>query len=113
MTLDILLRETRKRWTGSRRGIVRPLRFSRASSTNAAARVWSAVTVPNVTRRGLPSRRSRSTQNLDPSGWPRSMNPRSVADRVLAPARLCRERESIAQADALSRGCHRSLSATS
>ena len=82
MTLDILLRETRKRWTGSRWGIVRPLRFSRATSTNAAARVWSAVTVPNVTRRGLPSRRSRSTQNLDPSGRTRSMIPRSVASRI-------------------------------
>ena len=87
--------------------------FSRASSADAAERVWSAVTVPNVTRRGLPWRRSPSTQNLDPSGWPRSMIPRSVADRELATARLCRERESIAQADALSRGCRRSLSSTS
>ena len=113
MTLDILLRETRKRWTGSWRGIVRPPRFSRAISANVAAPVWSAVTVPNVTRRGLSSRRIRTAQDLCPSGWPRSMNPRSVVDRVLAPARLCRERESIAQADALSRGCHRSLSATS
>ena len=112
MTLDILLRETHKRWTGSRRGIVRPPLFSRASGANVAARVWSAVTVPKVTRRGLSSRRSRSTQNLDPPGWTRSMNPRSVVDRVLAPAPLCRERESIAQADALSPGCHRSLSAT-
>ena len=82
MTLDILLRETRKRWTGSRRRIVRPPLFSRASGANIAAPVWSAVTVPNVTRRGLPSRRSRSTHNLDPSGWPRSMNPRSVASRT-------------------------------
>ena len=79
MTLDILLREKRKRWTGSRRGIVQPPLFSRASNADAAEPVWSAVTVPNVTRRGLSSRRNRSTQNLDPSGWPRSMNPRSVA----------------------------------
>ena len=117
MTLDLLLREKCKRWTGSWRGIVRPPLFSRASSADAAERVWSAVTVPNVARRGLPWRRSPSTQNLDPSGWPRSMIPRSVADRELATARLCRERESesesIAQADALSRGCRRSLSSTS
>ena len=75
------------------------------------ARLVGRHTVPNVSRRGLPSRRSGSTQDLDPPGWTRSTNLLSVVDRVLATARLCCERNDIAQADALGRGRHCSLSA--
>ena len=68
---------------GTGKGLPPP--FSRERKASAAALAWSAFTVsglPKVTRRGLPSRRKRNTQDRAPFGWTLSMKPCRAASWI-------------------------------
>ena len=105
MTLDILLRETRKRWTGSRPEdspaaafLARQRRQHCGAGLvgrHSAERDAAWLTVAPEPEHPQPRPVRLAPQHESPQ--------RRVADRVLAPAPLCREHESIAQADAATR----------